>query len=274
MGHGRVQSQLLPSHVRVVLGCRAQHSQGLPSINGAIEVAPNELSGKIVKDPGNSHSVVRNGVNPTTSLSLIERVKLGEPDSWGHLWYLYQPLVRSQCRRRGLSEADSEDIEQDVFKTVMLKIVGFEKRPGPSFRCWLRRITLNKLGDHFRRTRDQARGVGGTDAQQAIDQIAAETDDEDLNTEWDDPADRRLLVRQALRSVSSEFEPRSWQAVWRVVVEDQRPVDVAAEHGMTPNAVYVAKSRVLARLREILADLGESEPDAASPVPPAPEGQR
>jgi RNA polymerase sigma-70 factor, ECF subfamily len=225
-----------------------------------------------VKDPDNSHVVARNGFNVTTSLSLIERVKQGEADGWVHLWYLYQPLVRSQCRRRGLSESDSEDIEQDVFKTVVLKIREFEKRPGPSFRCWLRRITLNKLGDHFRRTRDQARGVGGTDAQNCIDQIPEEIDEAGVVGDWDDPCDRRLLLRQALRLVSSEFEPRSWQAVWRVVVEDQRPTDVAAEYGMTPNAVYVAKSRILARLREILADIGETEPGTASLAVPAPGG--
>ena len=94
-----------------------------------------------------------------------------------------------------------------------------------------------------------------------------------MEAEWDDPSDRRLLLRQALRLVSSEFEPRSWQAVWRVVVEDQRPVEVAAELGMTPNAVYVAKSRVLSRLREILADLGESEPGTAAMAVPAPESE-
>jgi RNA polymerase sigma-70 factor, ECF subfamily len=248
----------------------SQDSQGVPTLAAPMKSPPIELSGKIVKDPGNSNVVVRNGVNVTTSMSLIERVKRGEADSWGHLWYLYRPLVRSQCRRRGLSETDSEDIEQDVFKTVVLKILGFEKRPGPSFRCWLRRITLNKLGDHFRRTRDQARGVGGTDAQRSINQIAEETA---VEAEWDDPSDRRLMLRQALRLVSSEFEPRSWQAVWRVVVEDQRPADVAAEHGMTPNAVYVAKSRILSRLREILADLGELEPGTASMAVPAPESE-
>jgi len=231
------------------------------------------LSGKIVKDPCNSNGAARNGVNVTTSLSLIERVKRGEADSWDHLWYLYRPLVRAQCRRRGLSETDSEDIEQDVFKTVVLKIPGFEKRPGPSFRCWLRRITLNKLGDHFRRTRNQARGVGGTDAQRCIDQIAEETGEADLEADWEDLSDRRLLLRQALRSVSSEFEPRSWQAVWRVVVEDQRPADVAAEFGMTPNAVYVAKSRILSRLREVLAELGESEPGTKALAVPAPESE-
>ncbi len=249
--------------------------KGLPTITEPVRSSPIERIGKIAKDPANSQIVIRNGVNLTTSLSLIERVKQGEPDSWGRLWYLYRPLVRCQCRRHGLSEMDSEDIEQDVFKTVVLKIMGFEKRPGPSFRCWLRRITMNKLGDHFRRTRNQARAVGGTDAQQYIDKIAEPTGEAAMGIEadWDDPSDRRLLLRQALRLVSSDFEPRSWQAVWRVVVEDQRPADVAAEHGMTPNAVYVAKSRVLSRLREILVELGESKTDTASQAVPVSENR-
>ncbi len=135
--------------------------KGLPTITEPVRSSPMARIGKIAKDPGNSQIVIRNGVNLTTSLSLIERVKQGEPDSWGRLWYLYRPLVRSQCRRHGLSEMDSEDIEQDVFKTVVLKIMGFEKRPGPSFRCWLRRITQNKLGDHFRRTRIRREGLAG-----------------------------------------------------------------------------------------------------------------
>jgi RNA polymerase sigma-70 factor (ECF subfamily) len=58
--------------------------------------------------------------------------------------------------------------------------------------------------------------------------------------------------------VSSEFEPRSYQAVRLVVVEDRKPADVAAELGMTANAVYIAKSRILGRLREVLIDLGEA----------------
>jgi RNA polymerase sigma-70 factor, ECF subfamily len=259
---------------RGCIGILRHARQGLPTITAPAKSPPIGLSGKIVKDHGNSNFVVRNGVDVTTSLSLIERVKLGESDSWGHLWYLYQPLVRFQCRRHGLSETDSEDIAQDVFKTVALKILRFEKRPGPSFRCWLRRITLNKLGDHFRRTRDQARAVGGTDAQHSIDQIAEKTGEAAMEADWDDPSDRRILLRQALRLVKSEFEPRSWRAAWRVVVEDKRPADVAAEYGMTPNAVYVAKSRILARLREILADLGESEPGTTSLAVSAPESER
>ncbi len=132
---------------------------------------------------------------------------------------------------------------------------------------------MNKLGDHFRRARDPARGVGGTDAQSRIEEVADEAGDFAAEADRDDPSDRRLLFRRALRLVSSEFEPRSWQAVWRVVVEDRRPADVAVEHGMTPNAIYVAKSRVLARLRQILAELGETESESgpASLVVSAPE---
>src|SRR5579863_10175924 len=90
------------------------------------------LSEKMVKDPSNSNVEVQNGVSATTSWSLIDRVKRGEAERWRRLCYLYRPLVRARCRSRGLSDTESEDIEQEVFMTVVRKIVGFEKRPGPS----------------------------------------------------------------------------------------------------------------------------------------------
>ncbi len=152
----------------------------------------------------------------------------------------------------------AEDILQEVLKTVWEKIGEFQKRPGPSFRSWLKTITRYKLGDYFRRSREEPCGVGGTDAQRALGQIPNNADEGFQDTDADEASDRQILVQQALRLVSSEFEPRSYQAVRLVVVEDRRPADVAAEFGMTPNAVYIAKSRILGRLREVLMDLGEA----------------
>jgi RNA polymerase sigma-70 factor, ECF subfamily len=215
-------------------------------------------SGKmIVKDPDNPDRVARKGAYESTSGTLIDRVKLGESEAWRRLEYLYSPLVRWRCRHAGLTEADAEDIVQEVFKTVSEKIGSFQKRPGPSFRSWLKSITRYKLGDYIRRSRDPARGEGGTDAQLALGRIPDDTGGSAMEDDEDDPSDRRRLVLQALRSVSSGFEPRSRQAFWLVVVENRRPADVAAELGMTPTAVYIAKSRILGRLREVLADLGE-----------------
>jgi RNA polymerase sigma-70 factor (ECF subfamily) len=205
--------------------------------------------------------VERNPIRESTSWTLVERVKDGEPEGWRRLELLYTPLVRARCRRAGLCVVESEEIVQEVFLTVWARIGGFQKQPGPSFRSWLRRIAMNKIGDYLRRVRKQAQAAGGTDAQRAFGQIADEAGEISKEDDLDDSSERRLLIRQALRLVSSEYEPRTWQALWRVVVEGQQPADVASELGMTPNAVYIAKSRILGRLRQLLVELGESSFD-------------
>jgi RNA polymerase sigma-70 factor (ECF subfamily) len=237
--------------------------------------SPHELSGTTVKDPDNdAHGVRRNEVCESTSRTLLEVVKRGDGEGWQRLVYLYTPLVVAWCRRDGVSAAEAEDITQEVFATVSKRIQDFHKQPGPSFRVWLRAITRNKLGDRLRRqSREPARGLGGTDAQNLIGQIAdpacaVETDPE---AEEDEHTERRLLCRRALGLIRSEFEPRTWQAFWRVVIEDRCPADAAAELGMTPNAVYIARSRILARLRELLAELGEAQFDTDHRVDPDPE---
>jgi RNA polymerase sigma-70 factor (ECF subfamily) len=216
----------------------------------------------------------RRGIGESTSASLIGLVQQDDPDGWRRLWSLYAPLVRWRCRRHGVIGGDAEDIEQEVFQTLARKIRGFEMRTGPSFRSWLRRITENKLGDHFRRARRPGRAIGGTDAHRTLGRIADPDGEVALQTEEDDSPERRLLVRQALAQVGSDFEPRSMRAVWQVVVEGRNPNDVAIELGLTRNAIYIAKSRILGRLRELLADLGESRFDVDHRADPGSELER
>jgi RNA polymerase sigma-70 factor (ECF subfamily) len=60
------------------------------------------------------------------------------------------------------------------------------------------------------------------------------------------------LIRRAAELVRDDFEPKTWQAFWRLAVENQPARDIAADLGMTADAVYQAKARVLRRLREEL----------------------
>src|SRR5262250_370090 len=97
-----------------------------------------------------------NGAEPhssiTTSRSLLERVKADEAAAWERLVTLYAPLVFHWCRRYNLGEADVADILQEVFQAVFLHLADFRKeRQADTFRGWLRRITQNKILDHFRR---------------------------------------------------------------------------------------------------------------------------
>ena len=164
---------------------------------------------------------------------------------------LYGPLVYQWCRRWELRDEDVADIFQEVFQAVAIQIVGFRgDRPGDTFRGWLWSITRHKVCDHFRRRGREPQAAGGTDAHERLLNLPQPPDD-------DMPA-TVSLVQRALDLIRVEFEERTWQAFWRTAVEGQAPRDVAAEFGVTPDAVRMAKSRVLRRLRRELDDAVEA----------------
>jgi RNA polymerase sigma-70 factor (ECF subfamily) len=196
------------------------------------------------------------GAQPSsaTSRSLLARVQADEPQAWERLVHLYAPLVLQWCRGRGLQDQDVADIFQEVFQAVLAYVRGFRKeREGDTFRGWLRRITQNKLHDHFRRLGREARGVGGSSARERLAQLPAPQPDEDDLAPTEN-GEGSLFLR-ALDLIREEFEERTWSAFWRTAVEGRAAKDVAADLGMSPGAVRVAKSRVLHRLREELGDL-------------------
>ena len=189
----------------------------------------------------------------STASSLVEQAQAHDPAAWRRLVALYGPLVYSWARHSGLQAEDAADVVQEVFRAVVAHIGHFRRdRPGDTFRGWLWTVTHSKLCDHWRRQEVQPRAAGGTEAQRRLLEVP------DLpasaTTEAPTPAEAGGLLRRALDLIRSEFEERSWQAFWRVTVEGQRPADVAADLNMTTNAVYVARSRILRRLREELGD--------------------
>jgi RNA polymerase sigma-70 factor, ECF subfamily len=188
-----------------------------------------------------------------TSRSLLAQVQADEPQAWARLVTLYAPLVLHWCRGRGLQDQDIADVFQEVFQAVVLHVGRFRKeREGDTFRGWLRRITQNKLHDHFRKLGHEAQGVGGSSARDWLGQVPAPAVDEDKQVP-DEEAEYGLFAR-ALDRIRGEFEERTWAAFWRTAVDGRTPKDVAADLVMSPGAVRVAKSRVLHRLREELGD--------------------
>lgn len=128
--------------------------------------------------------------------------------------------------------------------------------PGhPRFRAWLWGVTKHKLLDHHRRLRDQAVAAGGTDAHIRLEQHA------DAVREQSDLDLLGPVARQMLLLLKSQFRENTWMAFWKVVIEDMCPADAAASLNMTVGAVYTARSRVLARLRqELSAESGFAVP--------------
>jgi RNA polymerase sigma-70 factor (ECF subfamily) len=195
-----------------------------------------------------------------TSTTLLDQARAGDALAWQHLVFLYTPLVRWWCRRHGIHQPqDVEDVTQEVFATVAGKLAGFAKGPAGSFRSWLYTITRYKACDQYRQSRGQPVAVGGSAAHGYLEQLPEAISDSSV--EGAGVSERAILLRRALELVRPEFQARSWEAVWQVVVDGRAPAEVAAALGMSAGAVHTAKSRVLGRLRELLADLLGEAPD-------------
>ncbi|MCI0702834.1 MAG: sigma-70 family RNA polymerase sigma factor [Planctomycetia bacterium] len=209
--------------------------------------------------------VTDSGVDPdkpdlATSVSLLNRAKVFEPAAWARLVDLYGPLVYRWCMRAGLQPADAADVGQEVFSAVARAIAKFRReRPGDSFRGWLYTITRNKLRDWANSPHPVP--VGGSGALHHVEQLRADADEP--NSVSDD--ERGYLIRRAVELVRGDFEPNTWSAFWRSAVDGQPADEVAAELGITRNAVYLAKARVRKRLLDEFAELVEFENSSAIP---------
>jgi RNA polymerase sigma-70 factor (ECF subfamily) len=187
---------------------------------------------------------------------LLLRVRLQEPAAWERLVHLYAPLVYSWCRRAGLQESDALDVGQEVFQAVWGKIQSFRHdRPGDTFRGWLRTIAYHKLCDFHRRKQGEAVAQGGSDPLTETLQYPVPTAPELEDAQ--DASEKSLLCRRAIALIRSEFEEKTWQAFEAVVLHEQAPAEVAKNLNLSVNAVYLAKSRILQRLRQEFAELIE-----------------
>lgn len=187
------------------------------------------------------------------SNTLLDRLRARDAEAWRRLADLYGPLVYHWCRRSGLRPPDAADTLQDVFAAVSSGIGDFRRGgPGTTFRGWLWTITRNKIRDHFRIQRAEAAAIGGTDAQLRLADIPDDCTD---NSTDGDRQEIGAVFQRALGIVQADFEDHTWCAFWRIAVDGQDAASVAAELGMSANAVRQAKSRVLRRLRAELGDL-------------------
>ncbi len=184
----------------------------------------------------------------STSVSLLRRLHTDDKEAaWRRFVELYAPLIYHWCRSQGLNTTDGADLVQEVLSILVDKLPEFEYDPTRRFRGWLRTITVNKIRDFQRRQANRP----STGVEETIQRIAV-ADATDLLGEAEY---RRFLVKRAMRLMQAEFPEQTWQACLKQVVQESKAADVARELGITPNTAYLAKSRVLKRLREELAGL-------------------
>jgi RNA polymerase sigma-70 factor (ECF subfamily) len=194
-----------------------------------------------------------------TSSTLLRQVKAQSPVAWNRLVSLYSRLVYRWCRKAGLQPADAADVGQEVFRAVARKIAVYRHdRSGDTFRGWLRRITRNKICDWARKKPPVYTGFPWIGRLRRRPQLPAwdlPEPDERSNAE-----ERWVVYRAACELIRAEFEERTWQAFWQTTIEEIAVDDVAAGLHMSTNAVRLAKSRVLRRLRKEFAGFMHNDP--------------
>jgi RNA polymerase sigma-70 factor (ECF subfamily) len=189
-----------------------------------------------------------------TSHSLLERLR-GQPggDDWRRLFELYTPLLHAWAGRHGVQRADADDLVQEVLAVLVRELPHFEhnRRPG-AFRRWLRTVLAHRLRDFWRARAHRPEAAGGSDVLRRLAEL--EDPASGLSRLWDEEHDRHV-VRKLLERIEGEVAPSTWQAFRRVALEGRDEETVAVELGLSVNAVFIAKSRVLQRLRREAAGL-------------------
>src|SRR5262245_43025405 len=186
--------------------------------------------------------------SPLTRASLLVQIRDGSNHSaWQEFVKLYGPIVYGFARKRGLQDADAADLMQDVLRSVSSAIgrLDYDRRQG-TFRGWLFTITRNKVFNFLSARRNRPQGSAHTATKRMLETHPGEGDG--VN-EWELEYQRRL-AGMAMEQVKHEFQETTWQAFWQTAVEGRPPAEVAREIGLSAGAVYVAKSRVLARLKD------------------------
>jgi RNA polymerase sigma factor (sigma-70 family) len=195
-------------------------------------------------------------MEPTTRHSLVLRLRNRDDEAaWAEFLAIYEPLIYGLARRKGLQDADARDLCQEVFRAVADAIERWDPDPARGkFRAWLFRIARNLLVNFFADQRRHARGTGSTSVQDLLEAhpVGDAQGEAEFAAEF-----KRQAFRWAADQVKPEFTDSTWQAFWKTGVEDRPIPQVAQELGLSAGAVYIARSRVLARLRRRVEELNE-----------------
>ena len=195
-------------------------------------------------------------MNQSTRPSLLLRIKdQDDSPAWSQFVEIYGPLIYRFGRKKGLQDADATDLMQDVLRQVAQNIAKFNYDPRiGKFRSWLFAVASQAFIQKLRKVKRQPVGSGGTDAVEMLNRLPGTSPNDEV---WEIEY-RSQLFRWACEQIRDQFNQTTWQAFEKTAVENLKSTDVAEELGISVGSVYVAKSRVLQKLKQKIASVDDS----------------
>ena len=195
--------------------------------------------------------------SPLTRASLLIQIRDGTNQlAWREFVSLYGPVVYGFARKRGLQDADAADLMQEVMRSVASAIgqLDYDRKRG-SFAGWLFTITRNKVFNFLAARRIRPQGSGDTDTNRLLN---SKPDPSEGSDTWELEYQRQIAAI-AMERIKPEFQESTWRAFQLTAVEGVSAPDAARQTGLSTGAVYVAKSRVLARLKSEVEGIRKQE---------------
>ena len=195
--------------------------------------------------------------SPLTRASLLVQLRTGSNHiAWQEFAKLYGPVIYGFARKRGLQDADAADLMQDVMRSVSSAIgrLEYDQSHG-TFRGWLFTITRNKIFNFLSARRIRPQGSGDSATNRMLEN---QPDAEDGSDTWEMEYQRQL-ASQAMERIKGDFQENTWRAFWLTAVEGVSAADASKQIGLSTGAIYVAKSRVLAKLKEVVESMRMQE---------------
>lgn len=188
-----------------------------------------------------------------TRASLLLRLRAPDDSvAWSDFVCIYEPVIYRIARSRGLQDADAREVTQDVLLSVAGAIHRFDPQRETRFSGWLSRITRNATIDRLRRQRERGSGLSAMirTLQEVPESVQSDSAIFDLEQ-------RRQVFRWAANRVRQQVTDQSWQAFWLTAVDGESAASVAKKLSMNVGTVYVARCRVLAKIKAIAAEVDQ-----------------
>lgn len=189
-----------------------------------------------------------------TSPTLIGRLALDpSSEAWDEFVDKYAPTVFTWAWQSGLQDSDAADVTQEVLMKLLEKMRVFQYDPKRgSFRGWLKTITVNSARDCGRRLARTPIGPEG------LSSVGDPASWDELGRRIDEEYQHQLLA-QAESVVERIVKTNTWRVYEMLVKEGLGATVVAASLDLKIAEVYVAKSRVLKRLKDVVQQIEECD---------------